>query len=319
MLGHNIAIEAQLRNYELVIIHRASTNLSRVKDLDYEGRIANLDDRGALIRASKGLDILVNAAAYYPTLPSPLAQEIKVARNQMQHFLDAVKEARVPRAMYLGGAIAIPKNKNGLGHEELYYEEAPYGAAPYTQVKWLMDKMARDAAKHEDLPLTIGIPPMTFGEYDYGPTTGRLIVDLANETLPAFIDGERNVIYARDAGRGLLAVAERGKIGERYLITGHNTNTKELIEVICKVAEVTPLKRTLSLKLAKLISKFQETRYTLFRGAAPQLSSTAIAVLAGGQHLDGSKALKELGYQPEVGIEDAVKRSFDWFKKEGFI
>ncbi len=318
MLGHHIAIAAQLRNHEVVIIHRASSKLDRIADLEYESRIADLDDRGALIRASEGLDILINAAAYYPTVPKPLAQEIKTARNQMIHFLDAVKEAKIKRAMYVGGAIAIPKNKTGLGHEALFYDESPYGTSAYTQVKWLLDKMARDAA-NEGLSISIGIPSMTFGEYDYGPTTGRLIVDLTNQTLPAYLKGERNVVYAGDAGRGLLSVAEKGRFGERYLITGFDSTTSYVVNLICKVAKVPQLNKTLPLRLAKLISKFQEIKYTLVRGDAPTLSSTAIAVLTSGQHLDGGKAKEELNYSPEVGIEDAVKRSYNWFKSVNYI
>lgn len=318
MLGHHIAIAAQLRSHEIVIIHRTSSDLSKIADLKYKGRIADLDDRGALIRASEGLDVLINAAGYYPTIPRPLAQEIKTARNQMQHFLDAVKVAKIKKAMYVGGAIAIPKNKTGLGHEELFYEESPYGTAAYTQVKWLMDKMARDAAK-EGIPISIGIPSMTFGEYDYGPTTGRLIVDIANKTLPAYLKGDRNIVYAGDAGRGLLAVAEKGRPGERYLITGNNTSTTDVVNLICKVADVPQLNKTLSLKIAKLISKFQEIKYTLVRGDTPILSSTAIAVLTSGQHLDGEKAKSELNYTPEVDIKSAIERAYKWFKLVNYI
>lgn len=318
MLGHHLAIAAQLRQYKVTIIHRASSDLSRIADLTYESRIADLNDRGSLIRAMKGLDMVANCGAYYPTLPKPLTQETKTARLQMQFFLDAVKETGIKRALYLGGAIAMPKAKTGLGYEELYYEQAPENTAPYVQVKWLMDKMAREAAA-EGLPIVIGIPPMTFGEYDYGPTTGRLIVDLANQTLPAYVKGDRNVVYARDAGRGLLLALEKGRFGERYLITGHNTTTEDLVAAICKRAEVPLLTKTLPLGLAKIISKLQEIRYTLFKGNPPTLSSTAIAVLAGGQHLDGTKAKEELGYEPDLTIEDAIQRAHKWFVKEKYI
>jgi nucleoside-diphosphate-sugar epimerase len=318
MLGHHIAIAAQLRSHEIVIIHRASSDLSKIADLKYESRIADLNDRGALIRAAEGLDVLINAAAYYPTLPKPLAQEIKTARNQMQHFLDAVKEAKIKKGMYVGGAIAIPKNKTGLGHEALFYDEIPHGTPAYTQVKWLMDKMAREAA-NEGLPISIGIPSMTFGEYDYGPTTGRLIVDLANKTLPAYLKGQRNIVYAGDAGRGLLAVAEKGRPGERYLITGYNTSTTDVVNLICKIADVPKLTKTLPLKLAKLISKFQEIKYTLVRGDEPTLSSTAIAVLTSGQHLDGKKAKDELNYSPEIDIKSAIEKAYKWFKLVNYI
>jgi len=318
MLGHHIAIAASFKQYELVIIHRKGSDLSRISDLKYESRTADLSDRGSLIKAFDGLDYIVNSAAYYPTLPRPLAAEIKTARLQMQFFIDAIRESNIQRALFVGGAIAIPKSPIGVADESGFYENAPDNNAPYIQVKWLMDEMAREAAK-TGIPLVIGIPSMTFGEYDFGPTTGRLIVELANQTLPAYIKGDRNVVFAGDAGRGLLLALEKGRFGERYLITGENTNTDDLVTLICKKAGVDPLKKTLSLKLAKIISKIQETKYTLFRGTPPTLSSTAIAVLSGGQHLNGDKAKKELGYAPELGTEDAVHRAYTWFKKEGYI
>ena len=318
MLGHHIAIAAIFKQYEIVIIHREDSDLSRISDLTHASRVADLNDRGSLINAFKGLDYVVNAAAYYPTIPKPLSAEIKTARLQMQFFLDAVKEANVKRALYVGGAIAIPKSLSGTADESQVYEKAPENTAPYVQVKWLMDEMARNASK-AGLPIVIGIPSMTFGEYDYGPTTGRLIVELANDTLPAYVKGVRNVVFAGDAGRGLLLALEKGRFGERYLITGENTNTDDLVGLICKKAGVKKLEKTLSINIAKIISKAQEIRYTLFRGAPPTLSSTAIAVLSSGQHLNGIKAKDELGYTPELSADDAVHRALNWFKKVGYI
>ncbi len=318
MLGHHIAIAAIFKQYEIVIIHREASNLRKVSDLKFESRVADLNDRGSLIKAFNDLDYVVNAAAYYPTIPRPLTAELKTARLQMQFFIDAVREAKVKRALYVGGAIAIPKSKSGTADESEVYEKAPENTAPYVQVKWMMDEMARNAAK-AGLPIIIGIPTMTFGEYDFGPTTGRLIVELANQTLPAYIKGDRNVVFAGDAGRGLLLALEKGRFGERYLISGENTNTEDLVNLICKKAGVKKLEKILSLRLAKIISKAQEIKYTLFRGTPPTLSSTAIAVLSSGQHIDGTKAKEELGYSPELSADDAVHRALNWFRKEGYI
>ena len=146
MLGHHIAIQAKLHQHEIASIQRKGSDLSKITDLKCENRTADLNDRGSLIKAFEGLDYVVNAAAYYPTLPKPLAEEIKQARLQMQFFIDAVKAAGIKKALYVGGAIAIPKVNNGLADETGVYENAPENNAPYVQVKWLMDKMARDAA-----------------------------------------------------------------------------------------------------------------------------------------------------------------------------
>jgi len=318
MIGHHIAIQAKLRQYELVIIHRENSDLSKIADLDFESRVADLNNRGALIKSFEGLDSVVNAAAYYPTLPKPVSQELQTARHQMQFFIDAVKESQVKKALYVGGAIAIPKKPSGKADEEGTYATIPEGAAAYTQVKYLMDKMARDAGQ-AGLPIVVGIPSMCFGEYDYAPTTGRLIKDIANEELPAYINGLRNCIYTGDAARGLLLAIEKGTPGERYLIGAVNTDVKSVVEQICKQANVPMLEKTLSIKMAKLISKFEETRYAIFRGNPPKLSATAIAVLSQGQHLQLQKAKRELGFEAELDLEAMIFRAYQWFKKEGMI
>lgn len=318
MLGHHMAIEAQIRQYELILIHRKGTDLDRVRDLRFESRVADLNDRGSLIKAFDGLDAVANCAAYYPTLPKPLAQEMKTARLQMKFFLDALEKAKIQKSLYVGGAIALPRVTTGMATEEASYEKAPENMAPYVQVKWLMDDMVRDAAK-DGLPIVIGIPSMTFGEYDYGPSTGRLIVELANQTLKAYVKGQRNVVSARDAGRGLLYALEKGKAGERYLITGENTDMDRLVATICERAEVPLLTKTVPVNMAKVMNKLQETRYALFRGEPPKISSTAIAVMANGQHLDGTKAKTELDYTPDLSMRDAVDRAFIWFDKHGYI
>lgn len=318
MLGHHIAIEAQIRQYELVLIHRKDTDLEKVIDLRFESRISDLNDRGSLVKAFEGLDAVVNAAAYYPTLPRPLAEEVKTARLQMNYFFDALEKAKIEKALYVGGAIALPKAASGVANEQASFTKTPENTAPYVQVKWLMDDMTRSAAK-DGLPIVIGIPSMTFGEYDYGPTTGRLIVDLANQNLKAYIKGERNVVSARDAGRGLMYALEKGTVGERYLITGENVNMDTLVATICERAGVPQLTKTVPLNMAKFVNKLQETRYALFKGEPPKISSTAIAVLAGGQHLDGTKAKVELDYTPDLTMRDMIDRAYIWFEKHGYI
>ena len=51
-------------------------------------------------------------------------------------------------------------------------------------------------AAQNNILIIIGIPSMTFDEYDYTPTTGHFIVEIANQSLPAYIHGLQNVVYA---------------------------------------------------------------------------------------------------------------------------
>ena len=130
---------------------------------------------------------------------------------------------------------------------------------------------------------------MTFGEHDYGPTTGRLIVEVAKGTMPGYVRGKRNVIYAGDAGRGLVQVCESGRPGERYLLTGTNITMDDLIAAISRIAE-RPVPKAIPLPLAKVVSKLQTWRYRYLKGPPPRVDASAIAVMSAGQFLSGAKA-----------------------------
>ena len=313
MLGNHVLRGAIEKGYEVFVIHRPKSDLAKIQGLNFTSRVGDLNDKTTLIESLKGLDMVLNCGAYYPTIPVPLEKEMQTARLQMENYIEAVQKANISKALYLGGSIALPKSPTGIGDETLIYDHAPENKTPYVQVKWLMDKMAREAG------LIIGIPSMTFGEYDYGPTTGRLVMDLANGNLPAYIQGERNIIYAGDAGRGLLLAAEKGRAGERYLLTGENTNMDNLVRLIAKVAGVEPPTKVIPLKIAKMISKYEAFKYQYLGGKLPKLSGTTIAIMSAGQFLDGSKAQKELGYTPSVSGEEAIRRAIIWFKKVGYI
>src|SRR5262249_54058603 len=143
------------------------------------------------------------------------------------------------------------------GHADLSYSAIPPDKTAYLQVKWRMDQIAREQAR-AGLPLVVAIPSMCFGEYDKGPTTGRLIIDIANRKLPGFIRGKRNLIYSGDAGRGLVIACEEGRAGERYLFTGTNISMDELVPLIARLAGVEPPRRVIPLPLARLVANLQE-------------------------------------------------------------
>jgi dihydroflavonol-4-reductase len=318
MIGNHTARAVVEKGYELTVIHRQNADLSRIKGLTFESRVGNLNDKQSLIAAFSGLDWVINCAAYYPTTPLPLVKEMQTAENQMIAFIDAIKISGIAKAVYVGGSIALPKSDTGIGDETMNYAGTPPNKTPYVQVKWLMDKMAQDAGKN-GVPLVIGIPSMTFGEYDYGPTTGQLIKNLANKQMSAYLKGNRNVVYAGDAAIGLLLAAEKGKNGERYLITGENRDMDNLVTTIAKLANVAAPTKVIPLGIAKIISFVQEFKFKYLEGQVPTLSGTVIAILSAGQFLNGDKAKKELGYAPSVTVDEAIKRTIDWFKTVGYI
>lgn len=318
MLGHHAAEAAVAAGHELTVLHRASTSLERLKPLPFRSAVADLNDRASLGKALTGIEAVINCAGYYPTVPRAWREDVRLGLAQMENFYLACEGKKLSKIVYLGGAIALRRHPRGEpGDETLDYPGEPENKNPYVQVKWAMDRQAREKAR-SGLPVVIGIPSMTFGEHDHGPTTGRLLVEIANRTLPGYVRGKRNVIYAGDAGRGLVKVCEAGRPGERYLLTGTNLSMDDLV---AKIAAITgaPAPKAIPLPVARLVSKLQTLRYRYLKGPLPKVDATAIAVMSAGQFLSGAKSEKELGFRSSVSLEEAITRTLRWFKQMGYV
>ena len=288
LLGHHAARAIRAAGHDLVLIHRPSSQIQRLAYLEPECRVAEMLDHAGLERALRGLDGVIFSAGYYPSRPRRWQEEVASALGQTNPFYAACLQARVPRILYVGSAYAMPRHPQGLpGHEGLFYDSLPSGKSSYVLCKWALDEQAREQARN-GLPVVIGIPGMVLGELDIGPTTGRVITAIGNGEMTHYVAGQRNVIDAAEAGRGLLMALERGRIGERYLLTGHNLET-----------------------LGRL-------RYRV-SGQLPLLDETAIEVMAGGQFLDGRKAREELGFFSTTALDDTLLRAIDWFRDNGYF
>ncbi len=318
MLGHHTALALVAAGHEPVIIHRPESDLSRIADVAGERRPADLDEPATLRAALDGVDAVVHSAAYYPTRPAPLRAHVERARTQIDAFIAAARDAAVARIVYVGASVALPRAETGQpAHAALRYEGAPPDPNAYLQVKWLMDDRCLAAAR-EGVPVSIAIPAMTLGEYDWGPSTGQFITRIANREMARYVEGRRNVIYAGDAGRGSAHVCADGRPGERYLLTGANVTMAELVAMIADKTGV-PRPRPVPLGVARAVARAQALRFRLFGGAPPRLSDTAIAVMAYGQYLDGEKAERQLSFRAALRLEETLDRAIAWFRQVGYI
>ena len=69
------------------------------------------------------------------------------------------------------------------------------------------------------MPIVIVNPSAPIGPRDVKPTpTGQVIVDFLNRAMPAYLDTGLNWVHVRDVAIGHILAAEKGRIGERYIL-----------------------------------------------------------------------------------------------------
>src|SRR5512136_1463577 len=103
----------------------------------------------------------------------------------------------------------------------------------YKRSKWQTEMVARALAAR-GAPVVIVNPSAPIGPRDVKPTpTGKIIVDFLNRQMPAYLDTGLNWVHVKDVVVGHILAAERGRIGERYIL-GHahgNWTMKEVFAV----------------------------------------------------------------------------------------
>lgn len=317
LLGHHTARAIKAAGHQLVLVHRLSSRIERLAYLGAECRSAEVFDQPAMTRALRGVDGVIFCAGYYPQRPRHWQDEVASALDQTQRFYNACQAAQVTRIVYVGSAIALPRHPQRLpGHEGLFYDEMPRSRNAYLLSKWALDQQAREQAR-AGLPVIVGIPGLCLGELDTDPSSGRLITAIDSGEMRGYIPGERNLIDASEAGRGLLLTLEHGRIGERYLITGDNIQMAELVSRIAeRLGAGVPAE--LSLNKANGLAAWGRLRHRL-TGAWPWLDETAVALMSGSQFLSGRKASEELGFVARQSVDDTLERTIRWFAENGYL
>ena len=181
-----------------------------------------------------------------------------------------------------------------LDRPDLFFtEETPlHTSSPYSTSKASADLLVLAYYRTYGLPVTISRCSNNYGPYQFPEKLIPLMISKASndESLPVYGEGlnVRDWLYVKDHCYGILAVIEKGRVGEVYNLGGHNERNNLYI-----------VKRILS-ELGK-----------------PESLITHVADRHGHDQryaIDPAKAMKELGWEPTTAFEDGIKLTIEWYK-----
>src|SRR5207249_12259397 len=166
----------------------------------------------------------------------PVETATAQALAETKNLLEAVRRASVERLVFTSTltTIGFPTDPGRLADETCPFVSL-YPDNPYLMSKVAMEKTVLEAAR-DGLPAVVVNPTAFFGPYDSKPNSGTQILMIARRQMPAYVQGLINVIDVRDVAAGLIKAAERGRVGERYILGNWNTTQKELNELIARMA-----------------------------------------------------------------------------------
>ena len=139
-------------------------------------------------------------------------------------------------------------------------------------------------------------PSTPIGALDFKPTpTGRIIVDFLNRRMPAYMDTGLNLVDVEDFARGHLLAAERGRIGEKYILGGENLTLKELLGRLAAISGMPAPKVRIPYAVAFGFALGAEAFARTVTHRAPRASLTEVRMARKRMFFDSSKARARVG------------------------
>jgi dihydroflavonol-4-reductase len=278
----------------------------------------DLLDARSLARAASHVDTVYHVAADYRLWAPDPAELHRVNVDGTRAMLEAAGAAGARRIVYTStvGTLGIPKD-GAPGTEDTPVALADMVGA-YKASKFLAEQVALDFAGR-GLPVVIVNPSAPIGPWDVKPTpTGQMVIDFASGKMFATLDTGLNLVHVRDVAQGHVLAAQRGRVGEKYILGAARGNVS-LAEIGRLLSEITgrrPPRLRVPYAVAWCGAACMET-VARVTGGAPKVPLTAVRMAKKRMYFSPAKAVRELGL-PQTDVRVALREAVEWFAAHGY-
>ncbi|MHB8068229.1 MAG: hopanoid-associated sugar epimerase [Desulfobaccales bacterium] len=287
--------------------------------LEVEVAAGDLRDAVSLERAVKGCTRVFHVAADYRLwVPDP-REMYAINVEGTRQLLAAAAAAGVERVVYTSTVGALGNPGDGTPGTEETPVSLGEMVGHYKRSKFLAEQVALDFAR-QGLPVVVVNPSTPVGPWDWRPTpTGQMLVDFLKGRMPAYLETGLNLVHVKDVARGHLLAAEKGRVGEKYILGHENLSLSRIFQMLGEISNLPAPKVRLPywpvLGLAYLTEFW--AKY-LSRGATPRLTVTAVRMAKKFMYFDNTKAVQYLGLTVSP-VRRALADAVDWFREHGYI
>jgi dihydroflavonol-4-reductase len=305
------------RGEQVRCLVRPASRRDNLENLSVEFVTGDLRDLDSLKQAVKGVKVVYHCAADYRLWckdPNELYQSnVEGSNNVMQAAFDQ----GVDRVVYTStvGCLGLKDDGNPANEDSPVTIDDMIGH--YKRSKFLAEEKVRDWARR-GLPVVIVNPSTPVGELDIKPTpTGKIIVDFLRGKMFGYVDTGMNLIDVHDCAEGHVLAAQKGRLGERYILGGRNMTLKELFDALAGVTKIASPKLKVPHWVAETYARIENLWSINIARREPDVPLESVKMSRHKMWFDASKAVHELGLSQNP-IERALERAVKWFSEHGY-
>lgn len=277
----------------------------------------NILDQDAVLELCKGADAVFHLAAKISIDRKEKDLVYKTNVEGTQHVINACAELKSFKLIHFS-TIHTYGTHNVLDKLDETAPGITFSPINYENSKAEAERRVLQASA-EGLHAVVLNPTAIIGPYDYQPSLlGQALIKMHNNALPMLVEGGYNFVDVRDVVQAAIGAVEKGRSGEKYILSGQWLSLKELAQKITAVTGNKTPSLVAPTMLAKIGLPFIQA-YAAISGKHPLYTGESLEILKSShRNISNEKARKELGMTTR-SIEDSLRDIFDWFKANNML
>ena len=296
---------------------RPGTNTRQLEGLPIERLSGDLSDVAALQRGVSGCEWVFHVAALYAYWGYSWEEFYQTNVEGTRRVLQAARQEGAQRIVYTSSIATLGIPRDGSPGDEETPVTLDDMIGYYKRSKFLAEEAAGEFAR-QGLPVVIVNPAAPVGVGDHKPTqTGKMIVDFLNGRMPAYVDTGLTIVDVEDVAEGHFVAAERGRVGERYILGGENLTLKQVLDILAAVSGRPPVRFRIPRAVALAWAYVDVSLARLNPRRIPSATPDAVRVSRKREFFNSAKAVRELGF-PQTPARQALRKAVEWYRANGY-
>lgn len=315
-VGANLVRALLQKGFAVRALVRPLSNTRTLQGLDVEFVRGDVRDLSSVKRAIQGCSLVFHVAALYAFWVRPRKLLYDVNVEGTRNVLQTAWDVKVERVVHTSSVAALGGTCDDAPLDESV--EEPWFVGDYQRSKFLAERVAREFVG-KGLPVVIVNPAMPVGPYDAKPTpSGQVMVDFLNRRMPAYVDTRLNVVDVEAVALGHILAAERGRVGERYILGGENLTLEQLLGKLSQITGLPAPRMKLPYDPLLVAAHINTAVRSLLPGSALRLTPESLRMARYHPYFSSEKAARELGF-PIRPVDEALHKAVQWFRENGYV